>query len=303
MKKPILVVSHLHKKINNKEILSDVSIEVMQGEMFGLLGPNGSGKTTLIRAVVGLVTASSGEIQIDGLSIKTHFEKALHHVGAIVENPEFYPFLTGYQNLTQYANMNKKVTKERIDEVVQLVNLQSAIHTKVATYSLGMRQRLGIAQAILHKPNLLILDEPTNGLDPAGIKELRTYLLRLSREENVAVIIASHLLKEIEDLCDRVAIIKAGKILTVRDLGHSVDDSNIKVHFTVDSSQVAQNILRGHGYEPIVIDNSIELIIPYEQIPLVTKQLVEQEVGVYAINPIYKTLEDSFLEWTEGSRK
>lgn len=167
--KPIVQIKNLSKTIGKKTIIDDISFDVYPGEVYGFLGPNGAGKTTTIRMIVGLISITKGEILINGISIEKDFEKAISYVGGIVENPEMYKFLTGYQNLIHYARM-QNVKKERLDAVIQLAGLENRIHDKVKTYSLGMRQRLGVAQALLHSPKLLILDEPTNGLDPAGIK-------------------------------------------------------------------------------------------------------------------------------------
>lgn len=172
---PIVSLRNVTKRIGGKAIIDKLSFDVPRGEIFGFLGPNGAGKTTTIRMMVGLMSITEGEIFIDGNNTKTDFEKAIRHVGAIVENPELYKYLSGYNNLVHYARMIPGITKHRIDEVVKLVKLENRINDKVSKYSLGMRQRLGVAQAILHKPSLLILDEPTNGLDPAGIRELRDY--------------------------------------------------------------------------------------------------------------------------------
>lgn len=163
---PIVQIKNLSKKIGKKNIINQLSFEVPRGEVFGFLGPNGAGKTTTIRMMVGLMSITEGVVLINGKSIATNFEEAIAHVGAIIENPEMYKYLTGYQNLVHFARMSQRVTRSRIDEVVKLVALENRIHPKVKTYSLGMRQRLGVTQAILHKPSLLILDEPTNGLDP-----------------------------------------------------------------------------------------------------------------------------------------
>ena len=149
-------------------------------------------------------------------SIKSNFEEAVRHIGAIVENPEMYKFLTGYQNLIHYARMLKGISKEKIDETVELVGLTDRINDKVKTYSLGMRQRLGLAQCLLHDPQVLILDEPTNGLDPAGIREIRDYVRLLAREKNMAVIVSSHLLSEMEMMCDRIGIIQNGRLIDVQ---------------------------------------------------------------------------------------
>lgn len=213
---PIVSLRNVTKRIGGKTIIDKLTFDVPRGEIFGFLGPNGAGKTTTIRMMVGLMSITEGEIFIDGNNIKTDFEKAIRHVGAIVENPELYKYLSGYNNLVHYARMIPGITKHRIDEVVKLVKLENRINDKVSKYSLGMRQRLGVAQAILHKPSLLILDEPTNGLDPAGIRELRDYLRYLTKEEGITVIVSSHLLSEMELMCDRVAIIQQGKLVDIK---------------------------------------------------------------------------------------
>ncbi len=197
---------------SNKEIIKGLTFTINKGEVFGLIGPNGAGKTTTIRMMVGLMKLSEGDVHILGKSIKSDFKEAIHEVGAIVENPELYPFLTEAQSLQQYARMIPDITQERIDEAVKLVGLEKAMNEKVGRYSLGMRQRIGIAQALLHKPSVLILDEPTNNLDPAGISEIRQYIRKLATENDVAEIISSHLLSEIELICDRIGIIKMGNL-------------------------------------------------------------------------------------------
>ena len=233
-----VVLSHLTKTIGHKTIVDDLSLEIAPGEVFGLLGPNGAGKTTTIRMMVGLIAASSGSVQIDGVDVAKNFRDAMRHVGAIVENPEMYGFLSGYQNLRHFARMCPGVTPERIHEVVQQVGLQSRIHDRVKTYSLGMRQRLGLAQALLRRPEVLILDEPTNGLDPAGIRELRDYLRRLATEEGISVVVSSHLLSEMELMCDRVAILQSGKLIDIQTL-HEISETasqTLEVSFEVDEA-------------------------------------------------------------------
>jgi ABC-2 type transport system ATP-binding protein len=212
---PVISLRNVYKRIGRTTIIDDLTFDVPRGEIFGFLGPNGAGKTTTIRMIVGLMSITKGQILINGKNIKTEFEQAIRHVGAIVESPEMYKYLSGYQNLVHFARMVPGVTKERIDEVVSLVKLENRIHDKVKKYSLGMRQRLGVAQALLHRPALLILDEPTNGLDPEGIHELRDYLLHMTRTEGITVIVSSHLLSEMELMCDRVAILQHGKLIDV----------------------------------------------------------------------------------------
>lgn len=213
MSETILKCENLCKHFGKKQILDNVSLEVKQGDILGFIGPNGAGKTTTIKLILGLQSIDSGAVKINGYDIQKEFEKAIEKVGTIVENPDLYMYLSGYDNLKLISNMYKNIDKKRIDEVVKLVKLEQRINDKVSKYSLGMRQRLGIAQALLHKPNLLILDEPTNGLDPEGIKELRELIKDLAEKENMAIVISSHNLSELESFCNKVTIIKNGKIV------------------------------------------------------------------------------------------
>lgn len=180
----VVELKNVSKIIKGRKIIDSLSFQVEAGEVFGFLGPNGAGKTTTIRMIVGLINMSDGDIIICKESVRDQFEKAIQHVGAIVENPEMYKFLSGYENLLHYARMVKGISKQKIMETVELVGLKDRIHDKVRTYSLGMRQRLGLAQSLLHDPKVLILDEPTNGLDPAGIREIRDHLRMLAREKH-----------------------------------------------------------------------------------------------------------------------
>ncbi|MEH7144126.1 ABC transporter ATP-binding protein [Priestia megaterium] len=299
MTETVLQVDYVSKVIGKKTILHDVSLSVERGEIFGLLGPNGSGKTTLIRTVVGLIKETKGTITVNGFPLKEQFTSAMKSIGAIIENPEFYDYLTGYQNLKHFANMHEGITAERLDEVIALVKLENSIHAKVKTYSLGMRQRLGVAQAILHKPALLLLDEPTNGLDPAGMREFRTYLQTLCREEGISILIASHLLKEVEALCDRVGIIQDGELKAVQDLSPNRQDQGMYVEFEVSDVQKAADLLSQES-EVTMRSDIIDVAIVKEQIPAVNRKLVDNGILVYRITPVYETLEDSFMSVTEG---
>lgn len=294
-------IQGLTKTIGRKTVVDNLSLEIQPGEVFGLLGPNGAGKTTTIRMMVGLISITRGHVRIQGRDIRTEFEAAIRHVGAIVENPEMYKFLSGYDNLRLYARMYPEVNKARIDEVVRFVGLESAIHNKVKTYSLGMRQRLGLAQALLHKPSVLILDEPTNGLDPAGIRELRDHLRELAENHGVAVIVSSHLLTEMELMCDRVAIIQNGRLVQVQTVRESTPPEAQVVEFEVDAPDVARQVLKQAGHRHVeTIGQSLRLSAERETIPKLNRLLVEQGVSVYAIQTRTKSLEDQFLEVTGG---
>lgn len=305
----VLQVNGVTKQIGHKKIVDRLSFDIHQGEIVGLLGPNGAGKTTTIRMIVGLIGMSEGDVLIKGESVKRHFAKAVAHVGGIIENPEFYPYMTGYDNLKQYQRMAKGVTEERITEVVRLVGLQDAMKKRVKAYSLGMRQRLGIAQALLHNPSILILDEPTNGLDPAGIREMRDYLKRIAREEGIAILVSSHLLSEMELMCSRVVVIQEGKLVTVRTLGDSSavkEEEQIQVMLRVnDAEQAKLRLVRMEELRVVGIDtdrNQVTITVHDRDIPNVIDVLRNEGVALYRIEEMKESLEDEFLKWTGGSQ-
>ncbi|RLQ98106.1 ABC transporter ATP-binding protein [Falsibacillus albus] len=295
----IVELKNVTKVIKGKKIIDDLSFNIQEGEVFGFLGPNGAGKTTTIRMIVGLMRITSGDVVINGSSIQKDFEKAIQHVGAIVENPELYKFLTGRQNLMQYARMIKGITQERIAEVVELVGLTDRINEKVKTYSLGMRQRLGLAQCLLHRPKVLILDEPTNGLDPAGIREIRDYIRRLAREESMAVIVSSHLLAEMEMMCDRIAIIQKGKLTDVQTVRDFVSGSEQVYMIETSNIDAALPLLENKfGVTCKRTEAGIELPLLKEDVPGVIRLLVENEIDIFGVKAVAKSLEDRFLEVT-----
>ncbi|CAM3705012.1 ABC transporter ATP-binding protein [Cytobacillus oceanisediminis] len=297
----LVEIQDVTKVIKGRTIINSVSFEVKKGEVFGFLGPNGAGKTTTIRMMVGLIGITSGDIKILGSSIKTDFEKAISHIGAIVENPEMYKFLSGYQNLVHYARMSRGVTKEKIEETVELVGLTDRIHDKVRTYSLGMRQRLGLAQCLLHDPKILILDEPTNGLDPAGIREIRDHLRMLARERDMAVIVSSHLLSEMEMMCDRIGIIQNGKLIDVQHISDFVQGEEKIYEIEVDHPEKASSLLKGAQPDiPIQLTgNSVLLPLVRDDIPNLIKNFVQADIKIFAVREVTKTLEERFLEVTE----
>jgi ABC-2 type transport system ATP-binding protein len=286
------------KVISGRKIIDDISFVVNKGEVFGFLGPNGAGKTTTIRMMVGLMGITSGDITIAGASIKKNFTEAVGHVGAIVENPEMYKFMSGFDNLVHFSRMTTGVTKSKINEVVELVGLTERIHDKVKTYSLGMRQRLGLAQCLLHDPEVLILDEPTNGLDPAGIREIRDYLRLLAREKNMAVIVSSHLLSEMEMMCDRIGIIQTGRLVDVQLVEEFIHGADSVYEFEVVPSDKAISLLKNQGWRVTTSRRGITVQIKKEEIPAVVKDLVEAGIQIFAIKEATKTLEDRFLEVT-----
>lgn len=288
------------KTINNKEIIKGLTFEINKGEVFGFIGPNGAGKTTTIRMMVGLMKLTDGDVIIQGHSINSDFKKAVREVGAIVENPEMYPFMTGIQNLKHYANMVPGITDDRINDVVALVGLEKVLKEKVGRYSLGMRQRLGIAQALLHNPSVLILDEPTNGLDPAGIREIRQYIRQLATKENVAVIISSHLLSEIELMCDRIGIIKNGELVSIQNIHDSESDSEKQlqqIELIATPIEHVMTILENEfNIKSVHIDQSLAFQCEKEKIPELVRSLVSHNIDIYQLNKAKASLEDKFFD-------
>lgn len=312
-KEKVLSVQGLNKKIGRKTIIHNVSFEVYAGEIFGFLGPNGSGKTTTIRMLVDLIKPTEGKILVCGEDISIHPERALANVGCIVENPEMYSFMTGWENLEQFARMQPGITVARIAEVVGIVGLEQRIRDKVKTYSLGMRQRLGIAQALLGSPKLLILDEPTNGLDPKGIKELREFIRMLSAG-GMSLFISSHLLSEIQLMCDRVAIIAHGEVIAVGDVDELVFQAGSYTVWQLDRPQEACEMFANDPAVQLVteehhridetllstLQDPIITVMDADQISFWVNLFVSTGIGVLSVQRIAPSLEELFLKLTEG---
>lgn len=295
-----LSVQSLTKKIGHKDIIKGINLELKKGEVFGFLGPNGAGKTTTIRMLVGLIKPTSGTIVINGYPLHTHFTEAIEKLGCIVENPELYPYLSGLENLQQFARMLPEFSPMRLDEIIKLVGLEHRIHDLVKTYSLGMRQRLGIAQALLNDPNILILDEPTNGLDPSGIREMREFIRKLAKEKGMSVLVSSHLLSEIQLMCDRVAIIVRGSIIKTDEVVHLLTDQ-ARIVWRCQPIEAAYQLLSKWTHATLGEEGDcvITADIPEER-PRWHKALVEAMIDVYEVKRELPTLEELFLDLTGG---
>lgn len=292
----ILELNNVSKKYGKKTIIDNLSLSVESGQVYGFLGPNGAGKTTTIKMIVGLISIDKGNIKINGIDVVKKHEKAMKNVGAIVESPDLYDYLTGMENIKQYARIFG-VKKDRIDEVIDLVDLKSRINDKVKKYSLGMKQRLGLAVALLHKPKLLILDEPTNGLDPAGIKKLRDTLKELAHKEKITAFVSSHLLSEMQLMCDKVAIIDGGKIIKIDDLNNSETDE-VKYIFHLSDINKSISILKDKCTCETV-DN--KLVVSYNgKINDIVKDFIYNDIEIYSFTKKEDTLEEEFLKITGG---
>ncbi|MNO63005.1 putative ABC transporter ATP-binding protein YxlF [compost metagenome] len=303
----VLQMNGVSKIIKGKSIVDKLTFDIRKGEIIGLLGPNGAGKTTTIRMMTGLIRMSEGDVIVQGHSVKSDFSKAIGHIGAIIENPEFYPYMTGLDNLKQYQRMIDHFEAGRIEEVVELVGLQEAMNKKVKAYSLGMRQRLGIAQALLNRPKLLILDEPTNGLDPAGIREMRDYMRTIAEVEGISILISSHLLTEIEQICHRAIVIQNGKLVTVTKIGEEQEaTAQVKLTIRVGSVESAISIVEKLEYAELTSMDSaraeIMVSLPDSRVPELVSTFSTAGVEIFRIMENKQSLEEDFLKWTGGNR-
>lgn len=301
----LLKIEGLTKVIKNKKILDEISLTVNSGEIVGFLGPNGAGKTTTIKTVMGLFSITAGQISICGHNIVTEFESAMRNVGGIVENPDLYKRMTGRQNLEYFAALHDGIKKEHIDEVVGLVKMSQRINDKVKNYSLGMRQRVGIAQALLHRPRLLVLDEPTNGLDPIGIKELRDLLKYLSKNAEVGVFVSSHLLAEMELMCDRIYIIDNGVIIgekTIDQVQESSEEDIYSYAFVTSDNDKVYEYFKSMDANCDRENGNVTVVMKRDQIPEIIRSLVKMDIDIFAVNRSHRTLEQDFISMTTGTK-
>ncbi len=282
----VLKVNNISKKAKGFQILNKVSFELGSGEIVGLIGPNGAGKTSIMKILVGLTKNYTGEVDLSGVK----------DIGCMIETPSFYPYNTGYQNLMYFAGLNG-VGKKKVEELMELLGLIDAANKNVKAYSLGMRQRLGIAQALLKDPDVLVLDEPTNGLDPEGIYEVREYIRKIANEKNITVLISSHLLGELEKMCDRAIIIKKGEVIQFMDF-HD-DKKGKQIIYVIESldTKTVQKILQENGYY-VVSQNEKEVRINIDANEKndVAKLLASHNVVMTGLYETCGTLEDTFLE-------
>ena len=302
MSKTVLELKNVSKSFGKRKVIDNLNLEVQEGEIYGFLGPNGSGKTTTIKMILKLISSDSGEIKVNGYDTTKEFEKAMECIGAIVENPDLYKYMSGIDNLRLHARI-RNIDEKRIEEVLELVELNGREKDKVGKYSLGMKQRLGLALTLLHKPKVLILDEPTNGLDPAGIKKLRDILKEISHKEGVAVFVSSHILSEMQLMCDRVAVLDDGKIVKVENITDSNNNEEKieTVEIRANNLEKAQNIIREKfKLEILNEDNRINITLPTNKLPEVIKELAVADVEIKAVIPKEHTLEEIFFDATKG---
>lgn len=298
MEREVLTLENVHKTISSREIIKGISFSIKEGEVLGFLGPNGAGKSTTLRMIVGLSKPTSGRIEICGHSIVKDYVKAMSSVGCIIEGPDLYGYMSGMDNLKMLAAMDKSITENDILDAVRLVDMEKHINDKVSTYSLGMKQRMGLAQALMNHPKLLILDEPTNGLDPAGINELRNLIKRLSKKEKISILISSHLIAEIELICDRVSIIKDGTVLKNAAVEELLKTK--ETFFELDDNEKGVKILKENlGINAKINNGRIEAVVDENRISEINESFVKAGLKLKFVDKKHKNLEDLFLDITE----
>ena len=298
----VLETIGLTKNYRARRAVDNLNLQVREGDVYGFLGPNGAGKSTTIRMLTGLVRPNSGTARLLGHDVCTEHVQAARNIGALVEMPAFYKYMSARENLKIFSRLSGGCDARRIDEVLDMVGLLDRANDKVKTFSHGMVQRLGIGQALLPKPKLVILDEPTSGLDPQGMKDVRELILRLAREEKTTVFLSSHLLHEIEQVCTRVGIINRGKLITEGDVKQFLHHDVELVEFQVSDKVKAAKVLEPLDWAQMMDSeqDSIAVRVPAEQVSEVNRALVEASVEVSAIVPKNMTLEDLFLKLVEG---
>lgn len=300
----IIEVKSLTKHFKEVTAVDDLNLNVFTGDVFGFLGPNGAGKSTTIRMLLTLISPSKGEIKLFSKSLKESRIEILKKVGAIVEKPDFYNFLSAYKNLEILGKISgTDVTKKRIMEVLELVGLEKRYKSKVKTFSHGMKQRLGIAQSLMHNPELIILDEPTTGLDPQGMKEIRDLIIHLSKDQKKTIFLSSHILYEVELVADRMVIINKGAAQVEGEVKELLNKGELKVSFDVDDVKKVRELLSNSRWNQKLsteIRNTIVFSLNQSEIPELNKFLVDHGIIVSAIVP-KRSLEEYFLQITEKS--
>ncbi|MEJ5351165.1 MAG: ABC transporter ATP-binding protein [Melioribacteraceae bacterium] len=302
----VIEVKGLTKKFGNLNAVDNLDFIVYRRDIFGFLGPNGAGKSTTIRMLLSLIKPTAGSIKIFGLPLKSHRKEILKKVGAIVEKPDFYLYLSAYQNLEILGRLSGiDVTKNKIMEMLELVGLSERYKSKVKTFSHGMKQRLGLAQALLHDPELIILDEPTTGLDPQGMKEIRDLIIHLSKDKGKTIFLSSHILREVELIATRMIIINKGKAQVEGNVQDLLNSGNVTVTFEVNDIENAIRIIDSSQWKNYFKSSEKNLIyfeMPQNEISFLNKYLIENNIEVSAVVPV-RSLEDYFLKITEGNEK
>ena len=302
---PIIKVQHLSKHYKNIKAVDKLSFTVYEGDVYGFLGQNGAGKSTTIRMLLTLIKPTEGNIELFGLNLNTHRREVLQSIGAIIEKPDVYKFLSAYNNLKLFARMSSvHPTEKKLMQQLDVVGLKERAHDKVQTFSQGMKQRLGIAIALIHNPRLIILDEPTNGLDPQGIADIRNLILHLSRETKKTLLVSSHLLNEMEQVATRLLIIDKGKKLVEGTTTELFDPSQILLELDTLNNTEALELLTNSNWQTALQpqrNNALVLKMHRNIIPDFHVWLVQQNIRIVSLQSRH-SLEDYFLQITSGTQ-
>ena len=297
----IIEIKGLTKKFKDVKAVDELSLNVNKGDIFGFLGPNGAGKSTTIRMLLTLIRPNAGTIMLFGKPLNVERALILQDVGAIVEKPDFYNYLSAYKNLEILGSISgREVSSNRIMEILEIVGLKDRRTSKVKTYSHGMKQRLGIAQALLHDPELIILDEPTTGLDPQGMKEIRDLIIHLRDEKNKTIFLSSHLLSEVEQIANRMIIINKGKTVVEGFVQELLNSAELKVTFELDDLDSAKHLINQSRWSDKIesfTKNKLIFNLPSEEIAALNKYFVDNNISVSAVIPT-RSLEEYFLKIT-----
>jgi len=298
----VIEIVNLSKQFKELKAVDSLNLNVYKGDVFGFLGPNGAGKSTTIRMLLSLIKPNDGEIRIFGKSLQNHRKEILKKIGAIVEKPDFYGYLSAFKNLEILGKISGgDYSKNRIMEVLELVGLNKRFKSKVKTFSHGMKQRLGIAQALLHDPELIILDEPTTGLDPQGMKEIRDLIVFLSKEKQKTIFLSSHILYEVELVANRMIIINRGSAKVEGKVEELLNANNLKVTFEVDNVEIVKSLMENTawiGKLEMAINGKMTFLLKPEEISELNKYLVQNNIAVNAVIPT-RSLEEYFLSITQ----
>jgi ABC-2 type transport system ATP-binding protein len=304
MNNTVLDIENLHKSFGTREVLKGLSLKVERGDIYGFLGPNGSGKTTTIRCILGLVHPQQGRVLLNGQEIQSNFKACIVKIGTVVETPKFYEQYSGYRNLKLMLDLYQDIPDRRIDEVLEIVGMRERAGDKVKTYSLGMKQRLGLARALLHQPELVILDEPTNGLDPQGMKEIREMIIQLSSEYNITFFISTHLLNEVEVLCNRVGILKNGQKIAEGEVQSLLKQENEALEIVSADCESILSLLSRLKFVLSAKQSEkglhAEILKGYSY--MLMKELVDKNIRFDYVIPKTQSLESYFLGLTEGGK-
>lgn len=302
VKNNLLEIKNLHKSFGQKKVIRNLNFSLSRGEVLGFIGPNGAGKTTTIRLILGLIYPDKGTVKIDGYDIKTDFYKAIARVGAVVETPKFYTYLSGYQNLALIANLYPRVHRSKVREVLDLVGLSSRGGDKVKTYSQGMRQRLGIARALINQPRLVFLDEPMNGLDPQGMLDIKVLINRLAFEHDMTFFITSHLLQEVENVCSQVAVLQEGQLIAHGPVEDLLMKESEVVEISTSRTAEAHALLDGLDYvlSHHAADDKVYVEIEKGSSGQLNSYLVDNRIDILYLVPKKQTLEHYFFNLTGG---